>query len=100
MKRIQLILVVAAVMAAMLAALPGPAMARDNDRGDNDRADRVDNRLENRIDRFEDRYNVDLDDKDVFYYPYYPSFYYPYYYDDEDCWEYSWVFEEWQWDCD
>ena len=77
MKRIQLVLVVAAVMVAMLAALPGPAMARDNDRDD-----RIENRIErfeDRIDRFEDRYNVDLDDEDVFYYPYYSSFYYPYY---------------------
>jgi len=24
---------------------------------------------------------------------------YPYY-DNEDCWEYSWVFEGWRWDCD
>jgi hypothetical protein len=77
MKRIQLVLVVAAVMVAMLAALPGPAMARDNDR-----ADRVENRIdrfENRIDRFEDRYDVDLDDEDVFYYPNYYPYYYPYY---------------------
>lgn len=76
MKRIQLVLVVAAVMVAMLAALPGPAMARDNDH-----ADRFENRVErfeNRIDHFEDRYDVDFDDEDVFYYPFFSPFYYYY----------------------
>ena len=58
MKRIRLVLAVAAMMAAMV-VFAAPAMA-DNDRHDN-RADRIEERLENH------GFDVDVDEEDVFF---------------------------------
>ena len=67
MKRIRLVLAVAAMMAAMV-MFAAPAMA-DNDRHDN-RADRIEERLDNRADRLEEHlenlgFDVDVDVEDV-----------------------------------
>ncbi len=69
MKRITLILGVAAVMAAMMVALAAPAMAKDNNRQENrvdNRLDRLENRLDNRFDSDGDFLVSDIDFSPVF----------------------------------
>ncbi len=59
MKRIKLVVVVAAMM-ALSVVMAVPAMADDG------RGERLEERVENRIDNYEDRYDVDIDvDEDV-----------------------------------
>ena len=62
MKRIKLVLAVGALMVAMLALNAGSAMADvDFDDRLDERADRIEERLENH------GYNVDVDDEDVLF---------------------------------
>lgn len=98
MKRLTLILGVAAVMAAMMVALAAPAIA-DNNRQEN-RQDRQDNRHDNRFNNNHDNWfdndrdnvviryvsdsNFDSDDFDSFY-PYWGWGFYPYWGSYDDC---------------
>ena len=110
MRRILLLLAALVMVVTAFAAFAGPVMARDdlNCRDARGYLIRCDGQLYTPYDRY-DRYPSYYNDR-YDRYPYYYNDRYPYYYDDDyyddgyydedDCWEYSWVFEEWQWDCD
>ncbi len=89
MRRIQLVLAALVVVVAAFAAFAGPAIAKDHHLKCRDAWGyfiKCDGKLYAPYHRY-DHYPS---------YYYYPSYYhYPYCY-----WEYSWVFEEWQWECD
>ena len=70
------LVVLLATMAMLLVAFAAPAVA-DKDRHDNDRHDNDRHEVNRWVDiRFNDDHHEDY------------------------CWEYSRVFEEWQWECD
>ncbi|HEX2244313.1 MAG TPA: hypothetical protein VHK27_13900 [Gammaproteobacteria bacterium] len=97
MKRITLILGVAAVMAAMMVTLTAPAMA-DNNRQEN-RQDRQENRQDNRFNNHHNWFDNDRDnvvirydpDSDFYsddfdsFYPYWGWGFYPYWGSYDDC---------------
>ena len=108
MRRTKLVLAAAAVMVAMLVAFSAPAMA--NERNDQRSFSNISDN--NNHDRFfgndccNNNNNTNDDDAIIF-----TSFggHGEDFFDDGDnfsaffalgCWEWSWVFERWEWDCD
>ena len=99
MRRVQLVLAALAMLVTALTAFSGPVLAQDlNCRDARGYLIRCDGELYAPYDhgRYYD---------DYYYGDYYDDDYYyddddDYYYDDEDCWEWSDVFEEWQYECD
>jgi hypothetical protein len=98
MRRIQLVLAALVVVVSAFAAYAGPVMARDdlNCRDARGYFIRCDGQRYVPYDRYPSYYN--RYDR----YPYYYNDRYPYYNNRYDycAWEYSWVFERWDWDCD
>jgi hypothetical protein len=110
MRRITLVLAAAALMVAMLVAFSAPAMAKNNDlnhkqhsnnnhhQGFNDTVLVLGNGFghnddfEIELEDGDDDFEINLDDgNDV-------SVISPFF--ALGCWEWSWVFERWEWDCD
>ena len=97
MKRIALVLTAAAVMLAMLVAFSAPALADRNNNHHGDRGNHHGDRNNNDVvfvandgfGGFDYDDDVDSDDGDDFS-PFFA----------QGCWEWSWVFERWEWDCD
>lgn len=71
MRRIKLVLAMAAVLVGMLAALPGPAMADHTQRHEN-RQDRWEDRWDERWDRWDDvEFEVEEFEIDEFFFPFF-----------------------------
>ena len=111
MRRTKLVLAALAVMVAMLVVLSAPALADNKNKkhhGDrnNDHVVFVDNDGFNRFhdddfkcchgDFFDD-VEFDIDDDHHFISSGFSPFFSPFF---VGCWEWSWVFERWEWDCD
>ena len=108
MRRTRLVLVALAVMVAVLVIFSAPALADKNNKHKKHHGDRDNNNDvvfvlnsgfggfhddDFEIDDFEiDDFEIDLDDGDDF------SVISPFF--AVSCWEWSWVFERWEWECD
>jgi hypothetical protein len=89
MRRTKLVLAAAALMVAMLVAFSAPAMA--NSTNDNNVQRHSSNIFDD--DCCHD-HDGDFDDDFTFNTFGFNTF------NDSGCWEWSWVFERWEWDCD
>ena len=99
MRRTKSVLALVAVMAAMLLVFATPALADKGDHtGKNNNGDHRDNNNGDHNDCCDNDANlIFVSDNDLRF-----STFGFNYFDDFGCWEWSWVFEEWEWeeDCD
>jgi hypothetical protein len=103
MRRIQLTLAALAMVVTALTAFSGPVVAQDlNCRDARGYLIRCDGELYAPYDHGSYYHDDGYYDNGYYDNGYYDDGYYDddYYYDDEDCWEWSGVFEEWQYECD
>jgi hypothetical protein len=102
MKRIKMVLAVAAAMAVMVTAGVAPAMADDKNNHNDRHLDRVDVRLDKQLlNNNDDGFRFNNDDSDFCgVCGFDNSFAFsPFFFNDDNCLEWSWVFERWDWDC-
>jgi hypothetical protein len=107
MRRTTLVLAALAVMVAMLVALSAPALA-DDGKNNHHKGDNKGNNQHHGWDKWDKKWdnnkwhnnkwdkwdNNKWDDHKVNHFWWFNNF------NDSGCWEWSWVFDRWEWDCD
>jgi hypothetical protein len=103
LRRIKVVLALALALAMMVTISVAPALANNNDdKNNNDRQlDRQDIHLDKQLLNQNDGFRFNNDDSDFCgVCGFDNSFAFsPFFFNDDNCLEWSWVFEEWEWEC-